>query len=67
MVHEQTTAVVFAHPLFASLRPALCLFQGNLNAAEASCAACLAAWPGCASGHLKMAKILRARGLSQQV
>ncbi|CAM9323791.1 unnamed protein product [Scytosiphon promiscuus] len=39
---------------------------GDLDAAEASCAACLAAWPGFASGHLKMAKILRARGLSQQ-
>eukprot|EP00752_Nemacystus_decipiens_P001527 g1497.t1 len=39
---------------------------GNLDAAEAGCAACLAAWPGCASGHLKMAKILRARGLSRQ-
>ncbi|CAB1097788.1 unnamed protein product [Ectocarpus sp. CCAP 1310/34] len=39
---------------------------GNLDAAEAGCAACLSAWPRCASGHLKMAKILRARGLSHQ-
>ncbi|CAM9569488.1 unnamed protein product [Ectocarpus sp. 6 AP-2014] len=40
--------------------------EGNLDAAEAGCAACLAAWPRCASGHLKMAKILRARGVSHQ-
>ncbi|CAN0392079.1 unnamed protein product [Ectocarpus sp. 12 AP-2014] len=40
--------------------------EGNLDAAEAGCATCLSAWPRCASGHLKMAKILRARGLSHQ-
>ncbi|CAM9691891.1 unnamed protein product [Ectocarpus fasciculatus] len=40
--------------------------EGRLGAAEAGCAACLAAWPRCASGHLKMAKILRARGVSHQ-
>lgn len=52
--------------VFLSL-PSAVLCQGNLDAAEAGCAACLAAWPACSSGHLKMAKILRARGLSQQV
>lgn len=42
--------------------------SGDLAAAEAGCAACLAAWPGCAKGHLKMAQILRAAGgVSEQV
>lgn len=40
---------------------------GNLDAAEASCSACLAAWPAFAKGQLKMAQILRARGMSAQV
>lgn len=43
------------------------LLSGNLEAAESECAASLAVWSGFASGHLKMAQILRARGASEQV
>lgn len=43
------------------------VLSGDLEAAEAGLIACIASWPGCGEGHMKLAQILRAKGESEKV